>query len=277
MREKRIVNVFQILFLLLVMFVFLFPSYTALLTSWKTRIEVSRSALSFPETFAIQNYIEAIRKSQFLTALKNSCAITFPSVLLIVICSSMGGYSIARHSAKHKIFKYLDRLYVSSLMIPFQILMIPVYRMYKSLRLLNTLQGMVLMLTGVSIAYATFLYVGFVKSIPRELEEAALIDGCGPYKAFFVIVFPMLKPITTTVAALHVMWLWNDFNISLVLMQKESVRPLTVKQYYFFGQYASDYGMAFAAAILTMLPVVIFFMAAQKYLVEGISGGAVKG
>ena len=92
------------------------------------------------------------------------------------------------------------------------------------------------MLTGYSIAYATFLYVGFVKSVPRELEEAALIDGCGPLQMFFRIVFPLLKPITATVAALHVMWLWNDFQISIILLQKDKVRTLTVKQFYFFGQ-----------------------------------------
>ena len=108
------------------------------------------------------------------------------------------------------------------------------------------------------------------------MEEAALIDGCGPYRAFFIIVFPLLKPIAATVAALHVMWLWNDFNIAVILLQKDEIRTLTVKQYYFFGEHVSDYGMAFAASIICMIPVLIFFVAMQRYLVEGISSGAVK-
>ena len=170
----------------------------------------------------------------------------------------------------------MDRLYLASLMIPFQIMMIPVYKIYKNLHLQNSLFGMILILTGTSVAYATFLYVGFVKSIPRELEEAAKLDGCGPYQTFFRVVFPLLKPVTVTVAALHVMWLWNDFNIALIILQKDEVRTLTVKQYYFFGQYTAEYGMAFASAILSMIPVLIFFLSAQRYLVEGVSAGAVK-
>ena len=161
-------------------------------------------------------------------------------------------------------------------MIPFQILMIPVYRIYKSLNLLNSLPGMTLMLTGTSIAYASFLYVGFVKSIPKEIEESAYMDGCSEMKTFWLITFPLLKPVSATVAALHVMWLWNDFNISIILLQKEAVRTITVKQFYFFGQYTAEYGLAFAAAIVSMIPVVVCFAFMQKYIVNGIAAGAVK-
>ncbi len=279
MKKKKIKvgTIVQIVALIGAIIVFVFPIYIAIISSFKTKAEIAESIFSISVRPAWSNYAEAIQKSDFFRALFNSSAITFPSILLIILCASLGGYAIARNGGEHAFFRFMDRIYVSSLMIPFQILMIPVYRIYKSLHLLNTISGMILMLTGVSIAYATFLYVGFIKSIPLELEEAALIDGCGPYRAFAVIVFPMLKPITVTVAALHVMYLWNDFNIALVLMQKDAVRPLTVKQYYFFGQYSTDYGVAFAAALLTMLPVVIFFTISQKYLVEGIMAGAVKG
>ena len=145
------------------------------------------------------------------------------------------------------------------------------------LGLLNTLAGEIIMLTGMSVAYASFLYVGFVKSVPYELEEAAHIDGAGPFRTFCVIVFPLLKPITATVASLHAMWLWNDFNVALIMLQKDPVRTLTIKQFYFFSQYSADYNMAFAASLMGMVPVLIFFMLMQKYLVSGITGGAVKG
>lgn len=264
-----------VLITVVVLVFFMIPSYFAVLTSFKSVSEISKSALSLPVKLSFANYEEAIQKSDFLGALKNSCLVTFPAVILIVICSAMGGYSIARNS-EHRFFRYLDRIYMSSLMIPFQILMIPVYRMFRTLNLLNNLLGMVLILTGVSIAYATFLYVGFIKGIPKELEEAALLDGCGPYQVFFKVVLPLLKPITATVIALHIMWLWNDFNIALILLQKEEVRTLTIKQYYFFGSHVSNYGAAFATAILSMVPVLFFFILAQKYLIEGIAAGAVK-
>ncbi len=275
-KKKKIRKTVLIILLLLIMLLFSFPIVMAVLTSLKTEQEISQSVLSLPEKLQFTNYVDAMEKSGFARSLLNSCIVTFPSVVLIVICSAMGGYAIARHSSNNRIFKGLDKVYLASLMVPFQILMIPVYKMFKTLHLQNSLFGMILILTGTSIAYATFLYVGFVKSIPRELEDAAMIDGCGPYKTFFLVVFPLLKPITATVAALHVMWLWNDFNIALILLQKEEVRTLTVKQYYFFGQYTAKYGMAFAASILSMLPVVIFFILAQRYLIEGISAGSVK-
>ena len=217
-----------------------------------------------------------MEESQFARSLINSVIVTFPAVLMIVIFSAMGGYAIARFSNRNRMIRFMDKLYLSSLMIPFQVIMIPVYKTFKDLGLLNSLGGMILMLTGYSIAYPTFLIVGFVKSIPRVMEEAATIDGCGPFKCFFVIVLPLLKPIVATVAALHVMWLWNDYNIAVILLQKDEVRTLTVKQYYFFSEFSSDYGMAFAAAIICMLPILIFFVLMQKNLVEGISAGAVK-
>ncbi len=275
-RKKKMTGIAITCVTLIFMLVFCFPIVLAVLTSLKTEPEIAKSVLALPSSPHWQNYADAMEKSGFSRSLVNSCIVTFPSVVLIVLCSAMGGYAIARGSSDRRVFRYLDRFYLASLMIPFQILMIPVYKVFKSLNLQNNLLGMILMLTGMSIAYATFLFVGFVKSVPRELEEAALIDGCGPYRTFFRIVFPLLKPITATVAALHVMWLWNDFNVALILLQKEEVRTLTVKQFYFFGQYTANYGMAFAASILCMMPVILFFIGAQRYLIEGISAGAVK-
>ena len=256
--------------------VFLFPIYMAVLTAFKSKPEIAQSVIQFPRTLYLENFIEGMRKSNFLRAITNTCLVTFPSVLLIVICASMCGYTIARNGKKSAFIRGADKLFLASLMIPFQIIMIPVYKIFKTLNLQNNLFGMIILLTGTSIAYASFLYVGFVKSIPLEIEEAALIDGCNQYQTFFKITLPLLKPISATVAALHVMWLWNDFNIALILLQKDEVRTLTVKQFYFFGQYTADYGVAFAVTILSMIPVVIFFLFMQKYIVNGIAAGAVK-
>lgn len=265
-----------ILLTLAAIVIFIIPLYLAVLTAFKSKPELSRDVLAWPEGLYLENFREGMRRSDFFHSLRNSVLVTFPSVILIVLCSSMSGYSVARHAHKTAALRLLDKVYLASLMIPFQILMIPVYRIYKSLNLLNSLPGMVLMLTGTSIAYASFLYVGFVKSIPREIEESAYMDGCSEIKTFWIITFPLLKPISATVAALHVMWLWNDFNISIILLQKEAVRTITVKQFYFFGQYTAEYGLAFAAAIVSMIPVIICFAFMQKYIVNGIAAGAVK-
>jgi raffinose/stachyose/melibiose transport system permease protein len=255
---------------------FLFPIFIALLSSLKSPLELAQSKLALPREWYFQNYLEGLTESNFLSSLKNSAIVTFSSVALIVIASSMGGYTIARNGKRTRSIGAMEKIYLASLMIPFQILMIPVYRIFRSLGMLNTLYGAILFEVGYSTAYATFLYIGFVKSIPKELEEAALLDGCNPYQVFGKIVFPLLTPITSTVAALHVMWIWNDFNIALILLQKDAVRTLTVKQYYFFGEFASNYGMAFAASLICMLPVLLFFLLMQRYLVEGISAGAIK-
>lgn len=276
MAKKKGKKVGLALITVILMLVFCFPIGMAILTSFKSQSEIAKSVMSLPETFGFDNYIQAIEKSDFSRALINSCIVTFPSVFLIVICSSMAGHTIARNSERCRSLRLLDKVFLGSLMIPFQILMIPIYKMYKSLNLMNNHLGMIIILTGTSVAYASYMYVGFVKSIPRELEEAAMIDGCGAFKIFFRIVFPLLKPITVTVATLHVLWLWNDFNISMILLQKEEVRTLTVKQYYFFGEHTSNYGVAFAASILCMIPILLFFIATQKYMIEGISAGAVK-
>lgn len=269
-------NVLRKILMAVLLVLFLFPIYMAVLTAFKTKPEIAGSVISLPHTLYLGNFAEGIKKSDFFRAICNTCAVTFPSVLLIVICSSMCGYTIARNGKRTLIIRSIDKLFLASLMIPFQIIMIPVYKIFKTLNLQNNLMGMVLMLTGTSIAYSSFLYVGFVKSIPLDIEEAAMIDGCDRYQTFFRITFPLLKPISATVAALHVMWLWNDFNIALILLQKDEVRTLTVKQFYFFGQYTADYGVAFAVTLLSMIPVVIFFLMMQKYIVNGIAAGAVK-
>ena len=278
MKKRKISNwtVIYLILIFLAMAVFVLPIGLAVLTSFKSKPDLAKSVIGFPETLYLKNYSEAMIRSDFVHSLRNTALVVFPSVILIVLCASMSGYAVARYAKEKRAFRALDKLYLASLMIPFQILMIPVYKIYKTLHMLNFLPGMVLMLVGTSIAYSSFLYVGFVKSIPREIEESAYMDGCSEWKSFWLITFPLLKPISATVASLHVMWLWNDFNISVILLQKEAVRTITIKQFYFFGQYTADYGMAFAAAILSMIPVVLCFVFMQKYIVNGITIGAVK-
>lgn len=272
-REKQIL----ILLSIIIIVIYLFPFYICVVNAFKTPLETAESAVALPGHLILDNFREAAKKISFGTAIKNSLIVTIVADALIVLCASMSGYAIARYAKANRFFRFLDKVFMSSQMLPFQVVMIPVYKIFRSMGLLNTLLGEIIMLTGISVAYASFLYVGFVKSVPCEIEEAAHIDGAGPFRTFWKIVFPLLRPITATVAALHAMWLWNDFNIALLLLQKDAVRTITIKQFYFFNQYSSDYNLAFAASLMGMVPVLIFFMLMQKHLVAGITGGSVKG
>ena len=155
--------------------------------------------------------------------------------------------------------------------------MIPVYKMYRSLGLLNSRTGAIIMISGMAIAYCTIMIIGFVRRIPIELEEAAMIEGAGRFRICFTIIFPLLKPILATVATLQFLAVWNEFNVSILLLQSEEIKTIPMQQYVFFGAYGADYNTAFAAAVITMIPVVIIFLVLQKYVVAGMTAGAVKG
>ena len=154
--------------------------------------------------------------------------------------------------------------------------MFPLYKELSSIHALNTLWGLALAQAGVNVGYYVFLYTGFIKGVPVSLEEAATIDGCNRYQTFFYIVFPLLKPITMTVIVLSFLASWNDFIISMIICQKETVRTLPLMQFFFFGEYSSNVSVAFAAALIAMVPAVVVYFCAQKYIVAGMTAGAVK-
>jgi raffinose/stachyose/melibiose transport system permease protein len=255
---------------------FLAPFIISLVLSLKTQEETAVNLLAFPKTLHFDNFAEAMRRAKIFQSFGNSVLVTFFSVLLNTMCSALAGYGIGRYYHK-RYMRIYEIVLLASLMLPFQTIMIPVYKMYKILNLMNTIYGDVLMIAGTGLAFTTMLYIGFIKTLPLELEEAAYIDGYGKIRIFFYIVFPLLKPITFTAAALNTLWAWNEFNISLIVLQKDAVKTIPIQQYVFFGQYSSNYNLAFAAAVISMIPIVLFFIFAQKYIVKGLTEGAVKG
>ncbi|MWV43978.1 ABC transporter permease subunit [Paenibacillus sp. HJL G12] len=274
--KKKISNGILNILTYMLALVFLFPFLISILMAIKTPAETTDSLLKIPSHIAWGNFSSAWEITHFTNSFMNSAISTVSGVALIVFCSSMAAFAISRNSKK-RVFQFAELLILAALMVPFQVIIIPVYKLLKSMDMINTLYGYVIMLVGTSIPYSTFLYIGFIKSVPRELEEASVIDGCGPYRMFWQIVFPLLKPITATVAILHVMWLWNEFNIALIVLQKTAVRTIPMMQYFFFGQYTTNLNLAFASAVLTMIPILIFFVLAQKQIIGGLTNGAVKG
>lgn len=263
------------LFKIVVLITFMSPFYIAFVYAVKSKKELAAGRLKLPTTIHWENFAEGIRRSNFFLALRNSTITTVITVGVLLVICSMAAYIIARRDTPFYHFMYYAML--GATLIPFQSIIAPLYSELKAVGLLNTLLGYSLVQIAFQAPFTTLIMTGFVKSIPRELEESAAIDGCGPYMTFWRIVFPLMKPILCTMAVLDTLSTWNDFQVSVVLLQNESVKNLAVTQYYFFGKNVADLNYAFAVFLLSMIPILVLYFAFQKYIISGITAGAVKG
>ena len=255
------------------------PLYYSIISAFKPPSEL----FLFPPRFYVseptgRNFTQLFQLATNLTVpfiryLFNSVFVSLVSTALGVVIGAAAAYPFAKKEFPGKTM--LWRLIMMTLLFSGGVTSLPSYIVKAKLGLINTYW--VLILPSLASTLHMFLMRQFMLQIPDSLLEAARIDGAGMFRTFFRVVFPLLTPVTATVAALHVMWIWNDFNVALIMLQKDAVRTLTVKQFYFFTQYSSDYNMAFAASLMGMLPVMIFFLVMQKYLINGITDGAVKG
>ncbi len=273
--EKKRFRWVQGIILATVCVVMLSPFYVALCYAFKTKQDFIKTKLAFPTSFYFGNFARAIQLPEYYSAFLNSLIVAAAVVLLTIITSSTGAYIISRNS-RSKVCNVIYYVFQLVIMIPFQSIMFPLYKQLSGIGALNHLWGLILVQVGMYVGYNVFLYAGFVKGIPVSLEEAAAIDGCNQYQVFFKIVFPLLKPIHMTVFVLTFLNSWNDFIMSMIICQKQEMRTLPLMQYYFFGEYSSDVSLAFAASILAMIPTVIVYFVAQKYIVAGMTAGAVK-
>ena len=271
---QRVCNVLRILVLILTCVVCLAPFYVALCYAFKSKEEFAKTKLAFPTSLFWGNFQDAFAIDNYFTSVRNSFVVAIVMVVVIVVFCSMGAYIIARK--RNKFYSAVFYVFQLIILLPFQSIMFPLYRELSDISALNTLWGLALAQAGVNVGYYVFLYTGFIKSVPVSLEEAATIDGCNRYQTFFYIVFPLLKPITMTVIVLSFLASWNDFIISMIICQRETVRTLPLVQFFFFGEDSSDVRVAFAAALTAMLPAVIVYFCAQKYIVAGMTAGAVK-
>lgn len=258
-----------ILFLL-----FTFPFFLIVINSFKERVDIIRDPLALPESFSLSNYIEAFKAMDFLKALTNSLIVTIGSVALIIVFSSMLAYFLVRW--KWKINGILFTILIAAMIIPFQSLMIPFVSIYGGLELLDSKFMLMIFYLGFGLGLATFIYHGFIKSIPVELEEAAVIDGASRLQIFWRVVFPILKPVTVTVIILDVLWIWNDFLLPSLVLISESQRTIPLSTFTFFGTYTNNYGLAMSALVLAIIPIIVFFLLLQKHIIQGVVDGAIK-
>lgn len=254
---------------------FLSPLYIVLTNSFKTQkgIFINVMSLPFGEYLSLGNYVEAFRELDFIRSFINSLTITASSTVIIIIFASMAAWMLVR--TKSKLSTFLFFLFAASMLIPFQSVMLPLIRLMGKLNLLNPV-GLVFMYLGFGSSLSIILYHGFIKNIPKELEEAATIDGCNKFQVFWLIIFPLLKPITVTVSILNAMWIWNDFLLPQLVINKPEWHTIPLKMFFFFGQFSKKWHLALAGLVIAMIPIVIFYFFAQKHIVKGVTEGSIK-
>ena len=255
--------------------VFLFPLYVAVLMSFKSAKQTFESFYALPPGLNFANFAHAWETSKYPTAVLNSLIVNILAVALIIFVSALAGYAIARRNKPF--YKLVFLLFMSGLMVPFQITMLPLYKMGKQFHLVDSHWGIALIYGGFGVQMGVLFYTGFIRAISREIEEAARIDGCSTPGIFARIVLPLLKPVTATVLVLNALYIWNDFLLPLLYLQDKAHRTIPLQQYYFFGQYSSDLNLAFAYAVMGMIPIIVFFLFMQKFIIKGIAAGAIKG
>ena len=256
---------------------FLAPVFIVLFNSFKGELYISDDPFALPDeiTFSgIENYISGIEKTQFFSAFGWSLFITVFTVAAIVLFTSMTAWYIVR--VKNRFTKALYYLFVFSMIVPFQMVMFTMTKTAGELHL-DTPWGIVIIYLGFGAGLAVFMFTGFLKSVPLEIEEAAMIDGCNPLQTFFMVVFPILKPTAITVAILNAMWIWNDYLLPYLLIGSE-YRTIPIAVQYLRGGYGSvDMGALMAMLVLSIIPIIIFYLFCQKYIIKGVAAGAVKG
>lgn len=264
-------------FLLILSLLFIAPVIIVLMNSFKGQFYISDAPFVLPtsETFAgLTNYINGIEKTGFFSAFGYSLFITVSSVLLLTFGASMTSWYLIR--SKNRFSSILYYLYVFSMIVPFQMVMFTMSKIANLLHLDNPI-GIIFIYLGFGAGLSVFIFSGFVKGIPMEIEEAAVVDGCNPVKMFFSIIFPILRPTAVTVAILNAMWIWNDYLLPyLVIGNDYKTLPIAIQ--YLQGGYGSrDMGALMAMLVLAIIPIIIFYLICQKYIIKGVVAGAVKG
>lgn len=267
---KRLVSEAVVWLLSLVV---LIPFLMVLVNSLKDRAGANMMMLSLPPALHWDNYLKVIREGNLIRSFLNSLLISVSSVVISVFGSSLAAYVLTRK--RTSLNRGLYYFFLIGLVAPLN--MVTVIKSLQLFRIMNTFQGIILLYGALLLPFSIFLYYGFIDSVPRSLDESAFIDGARPLTVFIKIIFPLLKPVTVTVGVLNFMNAWNDFMIPLYVLNRSTKWPMTLAIYNFYGRRVSDWNLVFADIVITILPVVILYIIGQKYLVSGMTSGAVKG
>ena len=279
-RKKKASNVAMWIVLLIVFLAFIAPFLLVVINVFKTKADITSNPLALigEHGFTLANFPEAMNKMNFWRVFGNSLTITVCATVLTIIIASMTAYVYVRHS-NWKFCTLMFSLMIASMVIPFQVLMVPLVSVYGGiLGVLNHRLTLILMHVGFSVSMAMFMFHGAIRTnIPLELEEAATIDGCSKWQTYWKIVFPLLKPTIATVAIINAMAYWNDYLLPSLVLTKKELYTIPIATQAFYGTYSTDIGLVMAALLLAMLPILILYVFLQRYIVEGVTAGAVKG
>lgn len=276
MRKKQIGDVLCYAALSVLALYTLFPLFILFVNSFKSQSEIVANPLALPSVYDFRYISEAAKQIRFFQAFLVTAGITAASVGLLVLTASLAAWMMVRNKSKFSVFLYM--CFTAAMLIPFQSLMYPLLRIFESMGLKN-IPGLVLMYGGFGLSLSVFLYHGFIKSVPRSLEEAAMLDGASIFQTYAHVVFPLVRTTTATVIILNSMWIWNDYLLPFLVIGNQPVKTLTLQLYFAkltSGQYGNPWELIFSAVLVTMVPIIVIFLFLQKYIVRGITEGAVK-
>ncbi len=278
-RKKKISHAVMWIVLLLVFIIFVFPFILVIINVFKNKADITMNPMAIigAHGFTIENFPQAMEKMNFWVVFGNSLIVTVTSTILTLLVSSMAAFVIVRNNWKACTLLFSGM--IASMVIPFQVLMIPLVSLYGGIfNVLNHRVTLILMHTGFSVSMAAFMFHGAIHTnIPLELEEAALIDGCSRWQTWWKVVFPLLKPTVATVAIIDAMAFWNDYLLPSLVLGRKELYTIPIATQAFYGTYSTDMGLVMAALLLAMLPILILYLFLQRYIVEGVTSGAVKG
>lgn len=277
MTKARLLKFFEYIFLIFGIFIILAPMTLVIINSFKNNLEIANSWFSLPASFYTGNFAKLFEKSDIYFSFRNSIVITVIALLITTILLPMTAYGVCRPMMRSRFFRYYYYFLIIGLFVPFQAKMIPLVIIASKLGMTN-IPGIIIIYIASSTCEGVFLCGGYLQSIPNDLEEAAYVDGSGYFGTYFRIIFPLMRPIVATVAIQNALWIWNDFMLPLLILNKSSrYWNLILYVYNFKTAYQTDYGAIFASFLLTMLPIMVLYVFMQKEIVGGLTSGAVKG
>lgn len=275
MKRKQIQSIAGAVLLGMILIVYIVPIFSLLINSFKPYNEIMRSFIAFPEHFTFENYPKAWKALDFMRSSGNSIIMTIITLVVLLLTTMPASYQLSR--TKTKFSSFLFNFFTMPYLIPFFAVMIPVVKMARDFKLSNSLLGVSVVNVGISGSFAIIMFCGFVKSIPRELDEAAYVDGCGKFGVFTKIILPLLKPAISSVTIVYALWTWNNFMLPFLLLTERSKQTLIIRVYDLFGMYGTDWEVVIAALILISAPIIVLYALFQKNIIGGLTAGAVKG
>ncbi|MBW4080319.1 carbohydrate ABC transporter permease [Paenibacillus sp. S150] len=255
--------------------IFFFPIFFNLMSAFKSNAEIMKDAIAFPKGLYLDSFKYLLTETDFPRAIVNSLILTLVSIVAQVLIIPMAGYAIERRDTRWTKLVFL--YFLAGMMIPFQAYMIPLFKELRMFGLYGSLAGPILVYVAGAVGFGCLLYTSFVKGIPREIEEAAEIDGCSRYGIFWKIVFPLLGPVTASMVVLNGLGIWNDFLMPMLVLPSGEPKTMVVEIYRYIGEFSSRWDMIFAGTAMSVVPVLVVFVSLQKYFVKGIASGATKG